>query len=123
MKTGTKRLLLILACALACGACSKESDAPKGQTADWERGRSVFIANCVACHNSDPSKDGPLGPAIKGSPQELIEARVLRGSYPPNYKPKRPTKVMPQFPFLKPEIPYLAAYLGSEATESKPSSH
>ena len=30
---------------------------------------------------------------------------------PPNYKPKRPTKVMPQFPFLKEEIPYLAAYL------------
>ena len=80
----------------------------------WQRGRAVFVANCVACHNNDPSKDGPIGPAIKGSSRELIEARVLSTSYPPNYKPKRPTKVMPQFPFLKDEIPYLAAYLESE---------
>jgi mono/diheme cytochrome c family protein len=71
----------------------------------------VFVANCVACHNNDPSKDGPIGPAIKGSSRELLEARVLRNGYPPNYKPKRATKVMPQFPFLKSEIPYLAAYL------------
>ena len=95
---------------LTLGACSKESnDAPK--SADWQRGRAVFLANCVACHNNDPSNDGPIGPAIKGSSRELLEARVLSTSYPPNYKPKRPTKVMPQFPFLKDEIPYLAAYL------------
>ncbi len=56
-------------------------------------------------------KDGSIGPAIAGSSKELLEARVLSTSYPPNYKPKRPTKVMPQFPFLKEEIPYLAAYL------------
>ena len=91
-------------------ACSKDSkEAP--QNPDAARGRAVFVANCVACHNSDPSKDGPIGPAIKGSSRELIEARVLSTSYPPNYTPKRPTKVMPQFPFLKDDIPYLAAYL------------
>ena len=69
------------------------------------------MANCIACHNNDPSKDGPIGPAIKGSPTELLEARVLRNGYPPDYKPKRLTKLMPQFPFLKEEIPYLVAYL------------
>jgi hypothetical protein len=36
---------------------------------------------------------------------------VLTSQYPPDYKPKRSTKVMPQFPFLKSEIPYLAVYL------------
>jgi hypothetical protein len=41
----------------------------------------------------------------------LLEARVLSTSYPPNYKPKRPTQVMPQFPYLKDDVPYLAAYL------------
>lgn len=95
-------------------ACSKEADEESSKAAkdpDWARGRAVFVANCVACHNNDPSKDGPIGPAIKGSSRELIEARVLRNTYPPGYKPKRPTKVMPQFPFLKDEIPYLAAYL------------
>ena len=75
------------------------------------------MANCIACHNNDPSKDGPIGPAIKGSPKELIEARVLRNGYPADYKPKRPTKVMPQFPFLKSEIPYLAAYLRTESAQ------
>ena len=75
------------------------------------RGRGVYLANCVACHNNDPARDGPIGPAIKGSPKELLEARVLSTNYPPNYRPKRATKIMPQFPFLKDEIPYLAAYL------------
>ena|ERR1044071_7604169 len=103
---------LLLLAAFTDG-CSKESEKSQAvaKDADWKRGRAVFLANCVACHNNDPAKDGPIGPAIKGSPQELIEARVLKSSYPPGYKPKRTTKVMPQFPFLKSEIPYLTAYL------------
>jgi mono/diheme cytochrome c family protein len=91
--------------------CSKDSNDSPAKNPDWQRGRAVYLANCVACHNNDPSKDGPIGPAIKGSSKELIESRVLRTEYPPNYKPKRPTKVMPQFPFLKDDIPYLVAYL------------
>ena len=99
--------------ALAVSVCSKDSDqkAETPKDSDWKRGRGVYLANCVACHNNDPSKDGPIGPTIKGSSKELLQARVLSTSYPPGYKPKRPTKVMPQFPFLKDEIPYLAVYL------------
>jgi hypothetical protein len=41
----------------------------------------------------------------------VLEARVLRGGYPPNYQPKRNTHVMPSFPFLEQEMPYLEAYL------------
>jgi mono/diheme cytochrome c family protein len=106
------RLVIVLG-AVALSACSKDSDpaAQASKDPNWERGRAVYIANCVACHNSDPSKDGPIGPALKGSDQELIETRVLTSNYPPNYQPKRSTKVMPQFPFLKSEIPHLAAYL------------
>lgn len=108
-------LKLIAAALLAVGvsACSNDSD--QGDKAakdpDWQRGRAVYVANCVACHNNDPSKDGPIGPAIKASSKELLQARVLSTSYPPGYKPKRPTHVMPKFPFLKDEIPYLTAYL------------
>jgi mono/diheme cytochrome c family protein len=105
-------VLCALCLALTLSGCSKD-DQP-GETAhspQWKRGRSVYLANCVACHNNDPSKDGPIGPAVKNSSRELLEARVLTTSYPPGYKPKRPTKVMPQFPFLKDEIPYLAEYL------------
>ncbi len=109
------KLFLIALCAFALAACSKDSDdsAKSGKNTDAARGRAVYLANCVACHNNDPSRDGPIGPAIKGSSKELLEARVLSTSYPPGYKPKRPTKVMPQFPYLKNEIPHLAAYLAN----------
>jgi mono/diheme cytochrome c family protein len=109
------KLFLIVLCACVVAACSRDSDESlqSGKKADARRGRAVYLANCVACHNNDPSKDGPIGPAIKGSSKELLEARVLTTSYPPGYKPKRPTQVMPEFPFLKNEIPHLAAYLAN----------
>ena len=107
------KLFLIALCAFTLTACSKDSDdsSKSGKNADAARGRAVYLANCVACHNNDPTRDGPIGPAIKGSSKELLEARVLSTSYPPGYKPKRTTTVMPQFPYLKEEIPHLAAYL------------
>ena len=52
-----------------------------------------------------------MGPEMKGSSPELIEAKVVRGTYPPGYKPKRPTAVMPPQPQLSRDIPALAAYL------------
>lgn len=98
---------------LMMAACSDDDGAQSETKRDVKRGRAVFLANCVACHNNDPSRDGPIGPAIRGSSRELLLARVLSTNYPPNYRPKRPTKIMPQFPFLKDEIPYLAAYLNN----------
>jgi mono/diheme cytochrome c family protein len=93
-----------LALALALGACA-EDGSPAG------RGRQVYLAQCTICHNSDPSKNGPLGPAIKGASRELIEARVLRAAYPPGYKPKRGTAVMQPMPQLASAIDDLAAFL------------
>ncbi len=112
VRLSMKILTLVLAIVWLTG-CSKESkdSSSSGADADAERGRAVYLANCVACHNNDPSRDGPIGPAIRGSSKELLESRVLSTAYPPGYKPKRPTKVMPQFPYLKDEIPHLAAYL------------
>jgi mono/diheme cytochrome c family protein len=107
-----QRLAATVLLILSASGCSNDSE-PKGsaRSAEWQRGRATYIANCVACHSNDPSKEGPIGPAIQGSSRELLEARVLTTSYPPGYQPKRPTRIMPQFPFLKEEIPYLAAYL------------
>lgn len=98
------RRYVALAFAMALGACAEDG----GPAA---RGKQVYLAQCVACHNSDPSRDGPLGPALKGAPQELIEARVLRGEYPPGYKPKRSSSVMKPMPQLAPAIDDLAAFL------------
>ena len=80
-----------------------------------EAGRKAYVANCTVCHNQDPTKDGSVGPAIAGSSVELVEARVLRAEYPPGYTPKRDSHLMPAQPFLKADVPALAAYLGSLA--------
>ena len=101
---------------LILSACTKDSNLPT-QTAragDANRGRGIYLSNCAACHNSsDPSKDGPIGPAIKGSSQALLEARILTARYPPGYTPKRKTAAMPPQSYLKSAIPDLAAFLGS----------
>ncbi len=76
-------------------------------------GRGTYNANCIACHNMDPTKDGALGPAVAGASFELLEARVIRGEYPAGYGPKRDTKVMIALPHLKAKLPEIAAYLGS----------
>lgn len=69
------------------------------------------MGTCIACHNIDPTKDGAVGPAVKGSSRALIESKLLRGEYPAGYKPKRETKLMPPQPGLAPSIDDLAAYL------------
>lgn len=98
------RACVTLLLALGLGACG-ENGGPA------ERGRRVYLAQCIACHNSDPSKNGPLGPAVKGSSQELLEARVVGGGYPPGYKPKRASVIMQPMPQLAAVIPDLAAFL------------
>lgn len=98
---------------LALSACSEDSK-PSPQAAgegDPNRGRQVYLAQCVACHNTDPAKVGPLGPAVRGASHELLESRLLRASYPPGYTPKRNTALMPPQPHLEPSIPDLAAFL------------
>jgi mono/diheme cytochrome c family protein len=101
---------------VAAAACSEGS----GGAADplVARGELVYRSVCTACHNADPTKDGSLGPANAGASLELLEAKLLRGGYPPGYAPKRDSNVMPRFENLKDDIPALAAYLGAAAKPS-----
>lgn len=108
--------MTVLIAALLSG-CGREKE-PGTQTVrlgDARRGRALYLTNCAACHNSDPSKDGTIGPAVKGASRELIEARVMRATYPPDYKPKRKTAAMPAQPYLASSIPDLAAFLNPAA--------
>ncbi|HEY7521095.1 MAG TPA: cytochrome c [Methylomirabilota bacterium] len=95
----------LLAVALLSGCADSGGDALA------ERGRQVYLAQCIQCHNASPALAGPVGPPVKGASQELLEAKIVRGDYPPGYAPQRPTKVMPPQPGLAPEVPALAAYL------------
>lgn len=112
--------------ALAGSACSRKASEDAGsaspaaspqstQEALVERGRQVFQTNCTTCHNIDPRQPGPVGPAIAGSPLELLRYKVLHNEYPPGYKPQRTTKAMIPFPQLEGDLPAIAAYLDSLA--------
>ncbi|MDD4976510.1 MAG: cytochrome c [Bacteriovorax sp.] len=91
--------------------CQKEGSKPL--SALESRGKSAYLANCTACHNPDPRLVGSIGPDIAGSSLELITARVLHQSYPPGYKSKRKSSLMPALPFLERDLPALHAYLNS----------
>ena len=98
-------IALALAGSVLAG-CSDQNASPAAQ-----RGRQIFLAQCTQCHNPDPAQAGAVGPPIKGSSKDLLEAKLLRGSYPPGYAPKRPTAIMPQQPAVAPDIPALAEFL------------
>ena len=80
-----------------------------------EKGRIVYMTNCVVCHNPDPNQPGSQGPPIAGSSRELIADRVLYLKYPPGYTPKRTTHAMRALPQLANQIDNLTAFLEDAA--------
>lgn len=80
-----------------------------------KRGRSIYMSNCAACHNLDPSKPGAVGPEIAGSSLELIEAKVMRNEYPAGHIPRRDSKAMIALPYLAKELPAIHAFLAPAA--------
>ncbi|HZS33951.1 MAG TPA: cytochrome c [Methylomirabilota bacterium] len=105
--SGARPVVALLLVAVGVAACSEGSKLGP----EAERGRQIYLAQCTACHAADPAQNGPLGPAVKGSSRELVEARVLRAAYPPGYAPKRTSAIMQPMPQLAGEIDALAAFL------------
>jgi mono/diheme cytochrome c family protein len=102
-----RRLAVAVGAALALAACEQ---GPALSPAA-ERGRQVYLGQCVACHGSDPAQRGPVGPPVKGSSRAILEAKILRGGYPPGYTPKQNSTIMQPLPHLAPNIDDLTAYL------------
>ena len=102
-----RRAFVVIAISAALAGCSGQS----ALSPEAERGRQVYLAHCTSCHSSDPAQNGPLGPAVKGSSRALLEARLLRGAYPPGYTPKRPSAVMQPMPHLAGSLDDLGAFL------------
>lgn len=76
---------------------------------DARRGKAVYYGNCIGCHG-DPNF-GSVGPAIINADKQLLYFKVIKGTYPPGYKPKHKTKFMPIMPELEKEIEYINEYL------------
>lgn len=113
------KFLVLVSLFFVFSGCTKKNAATTSEAAPsaeelTARGQTIYKMNCIACHNPDPSVDGPTGPAIKGSSLELVQMRVLKAQYPEGYKPKRETKVMPPLPHLEKEIPAIHAFLNSK---------
>ncbi len=82
-------------------------------TNDIEKGRTVYFANCVSCHNNNPKKPGSIGPIVYGVPIDVLTQKIVSGKYPENYRPKRTSKIMPLMPHLNGEISKLYAFINS----------
>lgn len=104
------RYLLTATFVLMALGCTKTPSVPQTPA---QKGRALYNAHCIACHNVNPHLDGAVGPALFGSSLDLLQHRVLEAKYPDGYKPKRPTHIMQPLPFLKDEIPNLQAYLNA----------
>jgi mono/diheme cytochrome c family protein len=83
-----------------------------------QRGRIVYMTNCIICHNPDPNLPGSQGPPIAGSSRELVYDRVMLLKYPSGYQPKRDTHVMRALPQLANQIDDLTAFLADAAKEN-----
>ncbi len=106
--------VILFSVLLLATSCTKKQEGaviPPTQAELTERGGKIYAMNCISCHNADPSKDGLIGPAVKGSSLELLTARILHAAYPPGYAPKRSTQQMLALPMLEKEIPALQLYL------------
>lgn len=79
-----------------------------------KKGKALYQSTCVACHHSDPKKEGPLGPPSWGASLDLLKKRIKEGTYPAGYIPKRKTKLMQPLPQLSDDdIRAIHAYLKS----------
>ena len=82
-------------------------------TTDIEKGRMVYFANCVSCHNNNPRKPGSIGPEVYGVSIDVLSQKIVSGKYPENYIPKRTSKIMPSMPHLSKDISNLHAFINS----------
>ena len=121
-----RRLFFALLLIMLVSNCEKKSteqeEAKSGQkipnntvalTKDIEKGRRVYFANCVSCHNNNPKKPGSIGPEVYGVSIDVLTQKIVSGKYPGNYRPKRPSKIMPSMPHLNKEISNLHAFINS----------
>lgn len=84
------------------------------QIVSYKKGRVVYISACISCHNPNPQLDGSIGPAVYGSSLELLESKVVHGTYPAGYKPKRETGLMPKFPQFSADLEALRIFLSTK---------
>ncbi len=82
-----------------------------------DKGKRLYMSNCIQCHNRDPNLKGSLGPEMVDAPLEVMVSKVMTGVYPAKlpagFIPKRKTSAMRKLPHLQKDIPAIHAWLQS----------
>lgn len=109
------KVVFLLFFVILFSACQKQAETTSSQAKApvdlYQKGKSVYMSNCIACHNTNPKLAGGVGPEVFGSSKELLEARILKAEYPQGYTPKRSTRMMQAHPHLRDDIEALQVFL------------
>lgn len=85
--------------------------------ATLDKGKRLYMANCIQCHNRDPHKKGPIGPELTDAPLEVMTSKVMTAKYPDplpeGFVPKRKSRAMRPIPKLKNDIPAIHEWVQS----------
>jgi mono/diheme cytochrome c family protein len=85
--------------------------------ATLDKGKRLYLSNCIQCHNKDPNLKGSLGPEMIDAPLVVMTAKVMTGVYPAvlpaGFVPKRKSKAMRKIPRLQKDIPAIHAWVQS----------
>lgn len=98
-----------------CFLNSAFSQVPATDKATIEKGRRLYVSNCLSCHNRDPGLKGSIGPEITDAPLSVMTSKVMTGKYPEplpaGFVPKRKSRAMMPIKKLKDDIPAIWAYV------------
>ena len=82
-----------------------------------EKGKRLYLSNCIQCHNRDPNLKGSLGPEVTDAPLSVMTSKIMTGAYPATlpagFVPKRKSKAMRKIPKLQKDIPAIFAFVQS----------
>lgn len=85
--------------------------------ATLDKGKRLYLSNCIQCHNKDPNLKGSLGPEMVDAPLSVMTSKVMTGVYPAvlpaGFVPKRKSKAMRKIPKLEKDIPAIHAWVQS----------
>lgn len=82
-----------------------------------EKGKRLYMANCIQCHNRDPNVKGPIGPEMVDAPLSVMISKVMTSNYPSplpaGFVPKRKSHAMRAIPKLRNDIPAIHGWVQS----------
>jgi mono/diheme cytochrome c family protein len=85
--------------------------------ATLDKGKRLYLSNCIQCHNKDPNLKGSLGPEMVDAPLSIMTSKVMTGAYPAvlpaGFVPKRKSKAMKKITKLKNDIPAIYEWVQS----------